>query len=296
MSEYTGSFLGLGYGLAALTWTLGVLMQTMPLPRKQIRAWGPTLMMDSVISLFALGSVSLIQVLVSWTSGMVNQSLGSPFNAPTAAFLLIISQLTMLDGALVLLISVVSATVVLAPVASALSSILSPALTWITTALILWFIIQSILGYLPGLWVSAYLMGTVFFTLPFRLGRMLGTLLMASSIILAIGLPLTPCVAVWLEGWFSYENSLRPLQDIVSQVQQNPLAIAQLIASVPSILGNLLVSVIVALVIFPFAYIFILSVLVRSLSNILGGSASGPTLSSFTIAPARELSSFSGGG
>lgn len=254
-------------------------------------------MMDSVISLFALGSVSLVQILVHWVSDMVNQSIGSPFNNPSAAMATILSQLTMLDTALLLLISAVSAMVVLAPVASALSSMFSQALALITTAIVLWLIIQWILIVLPGVWVTAYTLGIVFFAIPFRIGRRLGTLLMAFSITLAIGLPLMPSMAIWLEGNFGYENSLRPLQDLLSQVQQNPLAIVKLIATLPSILGNLLVAMVIALVIFPFAYIFILSVLARSLSNVLGGAASGPTLSSFTIAPAREIgSSLSGGG
>jgi hypothetical protein len=226
---------------------------------------------------------------------MANQAIGSPFNSATAAMAVIVSQLTMLDAALLRLISAVSATVVLSPVASALSSIFSPALTWITTAIVLWLIIQWILTVLPGIWTSAYVLGVVFLAIPFRLGRRLGTLLMASSIVMAIGLPLMPSMAIWLEGNLAYENSLRPLQDLLSQAQQNPLAIVNLISTLPTILGNLLVAVIIALVIFPFAYIFILSILTRSLSNVLGGAASGPSLSSFTIAPARELSSISGG-
>lgn len=296
MSEFVGTFLGLSYGLSALTWSLGILVQTMPVPRKEIRVWGPCLMMDSVISLFALGSVNLVQILMRWVSEMLNQSVGSPFNNPSIAMVTILSQLTMLDTALLLLISAVSATIVLAPVASALSSMFSHSLTWVTTAIILWLIIQWILMVLPRVWVTAYTLGIVFFAIPFRIGRKLGTLLMATSIVLAIGLPLMPSIAIWLEGNFGYENSLRPLQDLLSQVQQNPLTIVNLVATLPSIIGNLLVAVIISLLIFPFAYIFILSVLARSLSNVLGGAASGPSLSSFTIAPARELSSLFGGG
>jgi len=296
MSEFVGTFLGVSYGLSALTWSLGILVQTMPVPRKEIRVWGPCLMMDSVVSLFALGSVNLVQILMRWVSEMVSQSIGSPFNNPSIAMATVLSQLTMLDTALLLLISAVSVTVVLAPVASALSSMFSHALTWVTTAIVLWLIAQWIITLLPEVWVAAYTLGIVFFAIPFRIGRKLGTLLMASSIVLAIGFPLMPFMAIWLEGNFAYENSLRPLQDLLSQVRRNPLAIVELIATLPSILGNLLVAVIISLVIFPFAYIFVLSVLTKSLSNVLGGATSGPSLSSFTIAPARELSSLSGGG
>lgn len=289
MSDINGLLLGIGFVLPPLTYLLGVELQALPIPYKSIKVWAPTLMMDAIVSEFVLLSVGLVSNLVQWISGMIQQSIATPFNSLSVAMATILAQLTALDASLLLLISLVSSTVILAPVANALSSILGPALTWITIAIIIWLMVQMVSSYLPSVWLSAYILGVVFMAIPLRLGRRFGTLLMSSSIVLAIGLPLMPSLAIWLEGFTGYETALKPLQDILRQIPSNPLLIGKLLATLPLALGNLLSAVVISLVIFPFAYLFILSLFTRSVASVIGGASSGPAITNFVTAPSREI-------
>ncbi|MGI0017058.1 MAG: hypothetical protein ACREBU_26850, partial [Nitrososphaera sp.] len=63
-----GELLAVAHALAALLYTLGVLVQTLPIPYASIKIHGPQLMKDGVISELAILSVSLVTLLVSWIS------------------------------------------------------------------------------------------------------------------------------------------------------------------------------------------------------------------------------------
>ena len=279
-----GTMIGLAHSLAVLAYVLGVLFQTLPIPARSIRAYGPMLMWDGVIAELATASIGLVQLLVQWVSGLLQQSIGAPFTTPTNEMALIASQLTALDASLFLLIATLSTTIILAPVASALASILSPVLTLVTVSLIIWLIVQTILGFLSTIWISLYTLGVVFLAIPFRLGRSLGTNMMASSIVLMVMLPFMPSLALWLETNLGYELAVKPIQDLAST--KDPKALAKLIPQLPLSLASLMVSVMLALVIFPFAYFFIISLVIRNLATMLGSNSSGPSVSSFVLTPA----------
>jgi hypothetical protein len=284
-----GAILGLAHALAVLTYFLGVLMQTLPIPWKSLRAYGPMLMWDGVIAEFATLSVSLVQILVQWLSTTLRESLGAPFTSSSNEMAIIIAQLTSLDAGLFLLISALSTSVVLAPVATALASMLGPLLTWVTVALIVWVMVQAILGFLPTIWIAAYTVGVVFLAIPFRLGRRLGTTMMATSITLMVMLPFMAPLALWLEGNLGYSTAIQPVQNIIEQSKANPLALLNLVPQLPLSIASLMAAVVLSLVVFPFAYFFIVSMVARSLASMLGSNSSGPSISSFVLTPAWEM-------
>lgn len=284
-----GSMVGLAYALAALTYFLGVMMQTLPIPWKSLRAYGPQLMMDGVIAGIATASIGLVQILVQWVSGLLNQSIGAPFTTPTNEMAIIVAQLSALDVSILLLISLLSSTTVLTPVASALANMLGPLLAGTTVALIVWLIVQTILGFLSSIWISLYATGVVLLAIPFRMGRRLGTSMMASSIVLMVMLPFMPSLAIWLEGNLGYATAIKPVEDIVAKAKSNPLALVELIPQLPLSIAGLMVSVVISLVLFPFAYFFIISLVIRSLASILGSNSGGPNVSSFVLTPAWEM-------
>jgi len=220
-------------------------------------------------------------------SNLLQTTIPGPFTSPTLSFAAIISQLIMVDTAIFLLISVVSATVVLGPVAEILARMLGPISSGCTAAIVLWSTIYIVIQLFPTVWLTLYELGLCFFAMPFRIGRKFGSYLMSGSIVLAIGLPVMPSLAIWLEGYIGYEGFLVQFQGIMSQIERNPLAIVELIGLLPSAIGNLMAAIIVSLIIFPVAYTFMLSVISRSLARLIGGSATGPTLTSFVLNPAH---------
>jgi len=283
-----GELLAVGHSLAALLYVLGVLVQTLPIPYASIKAHGPQLMKDGVISEIAILSVSFVTLIVSWISQMFSAAVQMPVG-PDAAFGIIIAQLSAIEISILLLIGFVSSTVILAPLAFAISSITSSILTFVTVALIIWLIVKAISGIIISSWLSFYIFGLVMFALPFRIGRSFGTMLMAASIVAVIMVPIMPSVAVWLQGSIGYNTALAPIDNTVSKIKNNPnpLLVVRLITQIPEMIGNLMVSVVVSLVLFPFAYMFVISMISQSVSRLLGGS-SGTSVSSFVLAPAWD--------
>jgi hypothetical protein len=76
-------------------------------------------MWDAVVTEFALGSVSLVSLTISWISAAIKESLGLPFSSNSLAITTVIAQLTSLDASLLLLITGLSFTVVLVSIAQA---------------------------------------------------------------------------------------------------------------------------------------------------------------------------------
>jgi len=284
-----GVLLAIPLVLSGLTYNIGVSFLTLPLPRRW-RAYGPLLMSDAMVSLFAVSSISAIQLLMVWLSGLVDESFGGPFSSSVAAFAVIESQLTLIDTSLVLIVAAVSSTVVLAPVAEILARMMGPAVTSVTTAIILWAIIQIALSLFPRVWLLGYAVGLAFFSLPFRLGRSVGAYLMSTSIVVSIALPLLPSLALYLEGMIGWETSFRNLTSLGSQLQTNPLAIPSLIASLPSMLAGLIAALIVALIVFPVAYLFMMSLLIRRVTVLIGGSSVGFDVTSLALGTSKQLS------
>lgn len=285
MTGELGTLVGLTYSLLFLTYVSGVFIQTLPIPKRDWKVWGPVLMVDSLLGTVALGTLSAVQIAVNAISNLLGTTLTGPFTSPTASFALIMSQLIALDSAIFLLISTVSATVVLAPVAEILARMLGPCASWVTGAITLWSMIILIINLFPKIWLTIYTLGICFFAVPFRIGRSIASYFMSSSIVLAIGLPPMPSIALWLEGYIGYQGSVKPFQEIIAQVQTNPLLIVQLIATIPSALGNLMAAVVIALIIFPLVYLFMLTAIARSLARLIGGSSGGPMLTRFILTP-----------
>jgi hypothetical protein len=285
-----GAMFGLALAVAMMTYMSGATIQVLPVPRS-LRSYGPMLMWDGVVAQAATLSVGLVQILVQWVSNLLRESLGPPFTSSTNEITIIVAQLASLDAGLFLLISALSTSTVMAPAASALSSMLGPLLTWVTVALIVWVMVQAILGFLPTLWLTLYTTGVIFLGIPFRIGRRLGTTMMAASITLMVMLPFMAPLALWLEGHLGYTAAIRPIENIIEQSRSNPLALLRRVPQLPISLAALMVSVIMALVIFPFAYFFIISMVARSLASLLGSNAAGPSISSFVLTPAWETGS-----
>ncbi|MEW6603468.1 MAG: hypothetical protein AB1351_02130, partial [Thermoproteota archaeon] len=147
---------------------------------------------------------------------------------------------------------------------------------------------QTAIGFIPAIWIALYTVGVVFMAIPFRMGRRLGANMMASSIVLVVMMPFMPSLAIWLEGHLGYQTAIKPVENIIEKSKSNPLELLKLVPQLPLSLASLMVSVVLALVVFPFAYFFLMSMAARSIASLLGSNSGGPSLSSFVITPAWE--------
>lgn len=284
-----GELLAVGHSMAALLYVLGLLFQTLPIPFPSIKAHGPQLMKDGVISEIAIASVSLVSLFVSWISQMFSTAVNMPVS-PDVAFGIIITQLSAIAAAILLLIGTLSATVVFAPLAGAISSATSSILMVVTVALIVWTIVKAVGIIITSTWLSFYIFGLVMFALPFRIGRSVGAMLMAGALVAVITIPIMPSAAVWLQGSIGYDTGVSPIEDTISKIKKNsnPLLITRLLTQIPEMIANLMVAVVISTILFPFAYLLVVSMITRSVARLLGGS-SGTSVSSFVLAPAWDI-------
>lgn len=273
MTQIPPETLAIGMALTSLSFVLGILFQSLPIPKKDIKMWGNTLVWDSLIALFALSTVTFVQSLVQWSSNLIVSTIGAQIGSQHVSTGLIVSQLVSLDSAIILLVGVVSSTVILQPVGTILAHMLGQLASWITAALVMWLIVEAINSILPNIWLAFYTLGTALLAVPFRLGRGIGGALMATSVVLVLMLPLLPVFAIWFEGMFGYQSAIQPLNDLIAQIQRNPLKAIFLIPQLPATLGALLVSVVVGLVIFPIVYFVMMSLVARAIGRLIGASS-----------------------
>src|SRR3989441_10479324 len=147
------------YVLSSFNYSLGTLFTTLPVPRQEWRAYGPMLVWDASVSLFAISSISAIQLLMTWLSSLLNQSFPGPFSSSAASFGIITTQLALIDTTLVVIVTAVSSTVVLSPVAEGLARMVGPAIFWGTSAIILWAMIALAISFFPRIWLWSYVIG-----------------------------------------------------------------------------------------------------------------------------------------
>jgi hypothetical protein len=179
MVQIPPEMLAIGMTLTSLSFVLGILFQILPIPKKDIKIWGNTLLWDSMIALFALSTVILVPSLVQWVSTLATTAIGTQIGSQHVSVGLIVSQLVALDAAILLLVGIVSSTIILQPVASVLAHMLGQLASWITAALVMWLTVEAVNTLLPNIWLSFYTVGTALLAIPFRLGRAIGGTLMA---------------------------------------------------------------------------------------------------------------------
>ncbi|MBI2938351.1 MAG: hypothetical protein HYY22_09100 [Thaumarchaeota archaeon] len=261
--------------LAAMTFLCGAFIQSLPIPMRSLKSQAPSLQWDAVLTEIAIGTVYSVRLLADWIQSMIASSLAIPVE-PGTAYAVIMAQLIAIDGAIMLLITTVNATVVFAPLAELLARMLGSSAGWVTNTIILWTMLQIVILEISKLWLLFWTLGIVFFAIPFKLGRRLGAYLMSISIVSAISLPLLPSIALWLEAQIGYQNSLTQLESFVADILKDPLNVATALnvaapALLLSIIGNLLAAVIIGLMVFPVSFLFMMSLVARSVASLIMG-------------------------
>ncbi|BBD71931.1 hypothetical protein HS1genome_0320 [Sulfodiicoccus acidiphilus] len=240
--------------MAILTYFIGALIYALPVPLQGLKRWAPRLISDgiyaSVLINSFLGIVFLSNQIASqlgaswsdffgWTSSVVNLE----FNVFAA--IRTIYALVSLGGTPAL-------DILLAPL-SFFSSLLTGTIASIETLVIIGEIIESNYPILLAL-------GVALFSIPFRVGRSVGSGLIASSTVFYIGLPYLPKFIGGILG--------SPLPSFNQLLQtHDPLNFVNLMAQtvIPDILSVTLF--------LPAVYVIILAGLSAGLSTALGGSS-----------------------
>ncbi len=277
--------LAIPIALAAFQYQLAILF--LNLPNRSLREWSPRLMWDSALILLLTGTVGLVQILTAYLKKMVESAL-EPTATSGLALPKILTQLTFIDGLIIAIVAALSSTVIFVPVAEAVVRILTIPMHAVTGAIILWSVLAVINTWIQQLSIHVYVIGVCLWSFIFRVGRTSGGYLLAAAIILPIGIPLAPYFAMQVEGFLVHETSVSVLEGVLREIQSNPLLFASLIPALVQAVAGIMVSVIIALILFPIFYVWTLGTLIRSLAHLLGGGAAFNFTSSI-VATSNEI-------
>lgn len=274
--------------LSALSFNLGVVFQTLPLPFRSLTRLGPLLMRDSIFSLVAIASVNLTQALVAMIQGTLQS--GLDLNIASSNSGIIIAELVALNGLLFALIAGLNATIVLAPIAGAVSNMLSPVMQAVATSTILWIILQLIIDHLPSLWYYFFVLGISLVSVPLRFTRSVGLTMMSGAVSFAILLPLAPAFAMQIQANL-FSDAAQEVKSIQDEILSDPskafdvLSIGSRITNAGAYVAG---SVVLSLIIFPIAWLVMIGIISKSIAELLGGS-SVFDVSSFVIGPSKQV-------
>ena len=257
--------LALALALAGMNAALSYILWVSPLPRHwKVHAYH--LYSDAITINILVFSVNLVQILVNSLAKILSVNLTGPMQVPTLSFTVIMVQLgSLLGGILTIMMICASAGF------ESVGRLMELAGNIVTGSMMFWSIIFLAINLILKFWVLIYVIGIVFYSVPFRLTRKVGSTLMSSSCILVIGLPLLPDFALLLEWSIGFQPVL---ENFLTKIQ-NPDILTFLPAywhlEISKAIAQILGSLVIALIIFPIVYIWILSRIIRRVSELIGG-------------------------
>jgi len=261
------------FSVAVLTYFLSPLMMT--IPKVEIAKWGAIMRNDSIISMIAIGSVSSIQLLLEFVQKMMADMTGSSTVNSSHAFATILSQLVVIDTALVGIVGILSTVPALQGIGIVMGHVLGPAISSVTGSIILWTTLQMVGNIMPVLFLTMFSIGLCLFSIPFRLGRKSGAFTIALSMVFFVGLPMAAPIALWLEGYLFTSSDLDGLSGISKTKPEKLLDLDFLrnflIGKITEVVARIVGGVVIALIVFPTLYIGLLFVMARSLASVIGG-------------------------
>lgn len=182
-------FLLLASNLALLTYIIGVLILTLPIPYKGLKKWGIFLIIDAISTMVLISIYGILLYLSDYILNLIGYSWSSFLNwlvARTAVLLTLFGALSYISS----LFKGIHAFVISSPI--------NIAITYVSLALSALKIIYFLALTIYSLKNKLMLLGIVLYSLPFRIGKGVGAFLIASSIIMYVGFPLLPAFTAYL--------------------------------------------------------------------------------------------------
>ena len=252
-------FLLIGQSLSVLTYTLGVLVYSLPVPISGLKRWAPRLVSDGIYALVLVTAYNIIVTTVDQLQSQLTGSWASYvdwINNSMSTVTAIYQYILLIVGLLSAIPYVGSALQALFPTWT-VTTVLSGTLSFMSTLELISLLIYNDYTVLAA-------MGIMLFALPFRLGRAIGASILASSIIFYIGLPYMPTflLNIGLSPVSPNEIYLPPNQQITNTTIVNTFQMVYQYV-VPSVLGYLVFG--------PMIYLGILSGLSIGLANAIAG-------------------------
>ena len=181
----------LALNLSLLTYVIGGLILGLPIPYASIKRWGPRLIADAVAAAVIASSLAIILGIAD--------TLLAALSVDWPSFYEWLSARTAELAAAFATLSYFS-TVIKGGEYSFLSSPLSMAASYISTAFTSLKMIYMLSSVIYTFRERLAVMGVVLYAVPFRIGRGVGGFMIAASVVMYVGFPLMPSFVAAFEG------------------------------------------------------------------------------------------------
>ncbi len=175
--------LTLAVALASLTYALGALILGLPIPYRPLKRWGPRLMADAVATMIIVSSLGILLWLSDKVMEIIGVTWGNFYDWITVRFTVLLAVYGVLQYVSTLLRS--SGLDVLIPIVSGTVSAVSAALTGLRLIFFVALALQRLRYYFVVL-------GSVFYSIPFRIGKSVGATMISIGLVAYIAMPALP--------------------------------------------------------------------------------------------------------
>ncbi len=175
--------LTLAVALASLTYALGALILGLPIPYRPLKRWGPRLMADAVATMIIVSSLGILLWLSDKVMEIIGVTWGNFYDWMTVRFTVLLAVYGVLQYVSTLLRS--SGLDVLIPIVSGTVSAVSAALTGLRLIFFVALALQRLRYYFVVL-------GSVFYSIPFRIGKSVGATMISIGLVAYIAMPALP--------------------------------------------------------------------------------------------------------
>lgn len=177
-------FLIIAFYLSILSYYLGVLLYMIPVPFYSVKKWAPTLMVDGVFSAILIFSYTLFLSLINYLGGLF----GSDWNS----FFLWLGFKTSIVTTLLVVLKFIGVSLSLGGLQFIANSLITSLINSLTNVLFL-LLSLSIASTIILTYGSKILaLGILLHSIPFRLTRVSGSMMISVIMVFSIGLPLMP--------------------------------------------------------------------------------------------------------
>lgn len=177
--------LSLAFSLAVLTYYIGVLIYSIPIPWYGLKRWAPMLIVDGMIVSGLVLFFNNIILLVNYVYNLLGASWDSYLSHMKSLWAMLFSLILFIEMLLAILTRMPLRIYLFSSILYVFRSILSYGLLIITLLIILSIVVKTLLPKLIALSILLY-------SIPFRIARTAGASLLAFAIVFYIGLPLMP--------------------------------------------------------------------------------------------------------
>ena len=177
--------LSIAFSLAVLTYYIGVLIYSIPIPWYGLKRWAPMLIVDGIIASGLVLFFNNIILLVDYVYNLLGASWDSYLSHMKSLWAMLFSLILFIEMFLTVLTKMPLRIYLFSSILYTFRSILSYGLLIITLLIILSIVVKTLLPKLVALSILLY-------SIPFRIARTAGASLLAFAIVFYIGLPLMP--------------------------------------------------------------------------------------------------------